>query len=66
MDRAKIERINFLAKKSKSEGLSESEKTEQQALRDEYREFMRRGYMAEFEKTYFIDKDGNKRKMIKD
>lgn len=66
MDRTKIERINFLARKSKSEGLSEAEKAEQQALRDEYREFMRRGYMAQFENTYFIDKDGNKKKMIKD
>ena len=59
MDRTKIERINFLARKSKADGLSEAEKAEQQALRDEYREFMRRGYMAQFENTYFIDKDGN-------
>ena len=66
MDRAKIDRINFLARKSKAEGLSDEEKAEQQALRDEYRAFMRRGYMAEFENTYFIDKDGNKKKLIKD
>ncbi|MGN0655156.1 MAG: DUF896 domain-containing protein [Ruminiclostridium sp.] len=66
MDRAKIDRINFLARKSKAEGLSEAEKAEQQTLRNEYREFMRRGYMAEFESTYFIDKDGNKKKLIKD
>ena len=66
MTNEKIARINELARKSKTTGLTEAEKAEQQALRDEYREFMRRGYMAQFENTYFIDKDGNKKKMIKD
>ena len=32
----KIKRINFLAKKSKGEGLSEKEKKEQEKLRKEY------------------------------
>ncbi len=66
MDRAKIERINFLARKSKSEGLTAAEKDEQTALRSEYREYMRRGYMAEFSNTYIVDENGNKRKLIKD
>lgn len=37
MDKSKIERINYLAKKSRQSGLSDSEKAEQKLLRDEYR-----------------------------
>lgn len=66
MDKEKITRINFLARKSKTEGLTEAEKTEQTQLRNEYREYMRRGYMAEFSNTYIVDENGNKRKLIKD
>lgn len=36
MEKAKIERINELARKQKSEGLTEAEKAEQSALRAEY------------------------------
>lgn len=66
MDKEKITRINFLARKSKTEGLTEAEKSEQTQLRNEYREYMRRGYMAEFSNTYIVDENGNKRKLIKD
>lgn len=65
MDKKKIERINFLARKSKTDNLSDEEKAEQAALRSEYREYMRNGYMAEFSNTYIIDENGNKRKLIK-
>ena len=36
MNNYKIQRINELARKAKKEGLSESEKTEQEKLRREY------------------------------
>ena len=36
MDAEKIARINFLARKSKTEPLSEAELAEQKALREEY------------------------------
>ena len=36
MEQAKIDRINFLARKSRESGLSEEEKKEQQKLRAEY------------------------------
>ncbi|MBP5606177.1 MAG: DUF896 domain-containing protein [Ruminiclostridium sp.] len=66
MDKVKIERINYLARKSRTESLSEDEKAEQTALRNEYREYMRNGYMAQFSSTYIIDRDGNKKRLIKD
>lgn len=66
MDKSKIERINFLARKSKIEPLTDEEKTEQQELRDEYRQYMRNSYMPQLNNTYIMDKDGNKRKLIKD
>ena len=65
MDKEKIDRINFLARKSKTEALSESEKAEQTLLRSEYREYMRKGYMAAFSNTYIVDENGNKRKLLK-
>ena len=66
MDKEKISRINFLARKSREEGLSEEERAEQTLLRNEYREYMRRGYMVEFENTYIVDENGNKRRLIKE
>jgi uncharacterized protein YnzC (UPF0291/DUF896 family) len=36
VERSKIDRINELAKKSKTSGLSQEEKAEQQTLRNEY------------------------------
>ena len=65
MDKKKIDRINFLARKSRSEGLTDEEKLEQTDLRNEYSQYMRNGYMAEFSNTYVIDAEGNKRKLIK-
>lgn len=66
MDKEKIERINFLARKAKTEALSEEEKAEQQALRNEYRQHMMNSYMPQLKNTYIVEKDGTKRKLIKD
>lgn len=66
MEKKKIERINFLAHKSKTEGLSDSEKIEQQKLRDEYRAHMRNGYMAQLNRVYIAEPDGSTKKLIKE
>ena len=56
MEQSKIERINFLAKKSKEEGLSETEKAEQKALREEYLAAIRRNFRATLDNIEIVDK----------
>ena len=63
LDNAKLERINFLAKKSKSQGLTEEEKIEQTQLRNEYREAFRRSLSSQLENTYIVEPDGTKHKV---
>lgn len=46
MDKTKIERINELAKKSREAGLTDEEKAEQQELRNEYLESIKRNFRA--------------------
>ncbi len=64
MEKEKIDRINFLARKSKSEGLTDLEKEEQSALRNEYRAFMMRGFMATASNTFVVDENGNKKRLV--
>ena len=60
-----IERINFLAKKAKSEGLTESEKAEQAKLRREYIDSITGNLRAQLENVYIVDEKGNKVKYDK-
>lgn len=66
MEKSKIERINYLARKSKAEELTPEEKAEQKQLRDEYREGFRRSLMGQLENVYVVDENGNEKKLIKD
>lgn len=62
----KIDRINYLAKKSKTaDGLTDAEKAEQKALRAEYIEEWRKGVIQTLENTYVVDEHGNERKLKK-
>ena len=55
---AQIARINELAHKSKTTGLTEAEKAEQQALRKEYIEDMKSSLRAQLEHTSIKEPDG--------
>ncbi len=64
MDKTKIDRINELAKKSKTpEGLTEEEKAEQKILRQEYINSFKANLISQLENTYIVDENGNKRKL---
>ena len=66
MVKEKIERINFLAKKSKTpEGLTTEEKEEQKELRDEYIREYRAQFTGIMENTYIQRPDGTKEKVGK-
>lgn len=61
MDKVKIDRINELARKSRTpEGLTEEEKQEQQALRDEFREGVKRNLKSQLDNIEVVD-PGNER-----
>lgn len=58
-----IKRINELAKKSKSQGLSDEEKCEQQALRAQYIEEFRQGVKNTLNNVYIVDENGEEKKL---
>ncbi len=58
MTQDKIQRINELARKSRSQGLTEAEKAEQQALRKEYVEAMKQSLKSQLDASVVIRPDG--------
>ncbi len=63
MTQEKIARINELAHKSKTTGLTEAEKAEQQALRREYVEDMKASLRAQLANTSIQEPDGTVHKV---
>lgn len=59
MDNTKIDRINALAHKQKSVGLTEEEKIEQAALRKEYIESIRESLRANLNNISIQEADGS-------
>lgn len=55
----KLNRINELAKKAKTTGLSDMEKKEQKKLRQEYLDEFKRSFKQQIEHTTVIDPEGN-------
>ena len=64
MVQEKVNRINELARKSKTpEGLTEAEKAEQKALRDEYIRDYRAQFTGILDNTYIQRPDGTQEKV---
>ena len=59
MDNVKIDRINTLAHKAKSVGLTEEEKKEQAELRQEYLAAVRKNLRAQLNNIDIQEKDGS-------
>ena len=58
MEQAKIDRINFLARKSKNEGLTPEEKEEQAGLRQEYLGAIRKNLRSTLDSIKVVDNGG--------
>ncbi len=63
MEKSKLERIGQLSRKQRSVGLSEEEKKEQAALRQEYLAAIRQDLTSTLDNTYVVDEKGNKHKV---
>ena len=59
MYKSRIDRINELYRKSKAEGLSEVEKMEQQILRKEYIDAIKRNLSSQLDNISIQEKDGS-------
>ncbi|MBQ9458712.1 MAG: DUF896 domain-containing protein [Oscillospiraceae bacterium] len=66
MEQRKIERINELARKAKTpEGLTDEEKIERAALRQEYVNAVTGSLRAQLDNTYLVDEQGHKTKLTR-
>lgn len=63
MKNEKLERINFLAKKAKTEGLTEAEIAEQADLRKEYINEFKSSLRSHLDNMYIVEADGTKTKV---
>lgn len=65
MTEEKIARINELARKSKTVGLTPEEKVEQAALRKEYLAAIRKSLESQLDNIYILEEDGSETKLTK-
>lgn len=63
MEQAKLDRINELARKLKVEDLTEEEKLEQKALREEYIREFRLSMRGILNNTTIVSPDGSKERL---
>ena len=59
MDKSRIDRIKELYRKSKAEGLSEDDKMEEQNLRKEYIDAIKRNLSSQLDNISIQEKDGS-------
>lgn len=65
MKEEQIARINELARKAKTEGLTPEEEAERNELRNMYLADIRLNLQAQLDNTYIVDEKGNKQKLKK-
>lgn len=65
MEQKKIDRINELARKAKSKGLTPEEIAERDILRREYIDSVKASLVGQLDNTYIVDEKGNKRPLRK-
>lgn len=65
MEQSRIDRINELARKAKSTGLTPEEEAERAVLRKEYIEAFRRSLTAQLDSIVVVDEEGNKSRLQK-
>ncbi|MBQ2202779.1 MAG: DUF896 domain-containing protein [Clostridia bacterium] len=65
MKQEHIDRINILARKAKTEGLTPEETEERDSLRKAYIADFRQSLQAHLDNTYIVDAKGNKTKLQK-
>ena len=65
MERAKIARINELAHKAKTSGLTEAELAEREVLRREYLDDIKASLVDQMEHTTVGEPDGTRLKLLK-
>lgn len=63
MEQSRIDRINELARKTKSVGLTDEEKAERDVLRREYVDAVLSSLRGQLDNTWVVDEQGNKRKL---
>lgn len=63
METERLKRINALARKAKTVGLTEEELRERDRLRKEYLAEFRKNLTAQLDNTYLVDEHGNKRRL---
>lgn len=66
MEKSKINRLNELAKKAKTDTLTSSELAERDELRKEYIAAFKSNLKATLDNTVIVDQYGNKRSLRKD
>ena len=65
MKQEQIDRINALARKAKTAGLTEEEERERAVLRRAYIDSVLGNLKDQLDHTYIVDEQGNKRKLEK-
>ena len=65
MDQKGIDRINELARKAKTEGLTEWEMEERAVLRRAYIDSVLGNLQSQLDNTYIVDEKGKKKKLEK-